>query len=423
MTYASDVDTQPHEALPGPESDDRPRPARWRWGPRRLRDEVGAAFWRGLEFLGAASAMQASAVVLSGLEKHSGAPLRALYFGSGHHRAYLLALTYREYRVEARHDGLRAWHARRWIDRLGDGVDLIFADLPWPYDRLLAGQTFVAMPAWINQRMPLPARWQDVYAQLRPSARREDMRLLRKHRFEASLTRDRQAVRRFYEEMYAPRLARRFGEAAYVEPRGKIDYCVNTGTLMEIRRAGRLVAAQVLWEDRGSLQFLWAGTVDGASTPPSRGVYPALFYYGILHAFERGCTEVDYGGSRPLLSDGTFQLKRRWGGTVFDGWSRETLLVRPNRLDPASRSFFANNPLVTRTRDGLVGRLLNPGSQVAPEQIARAAQIYGTPGLRALRLYLMQTPPPETREAARALPGIELVDLSVEPDPAIAFCR
>ncbi len=389
----------------------------------RLRSMAERGYWTLREYLDSAATDSASAELVSGLEKHSGEPLRALYFGSGHHRAYLLDLIYREHRVDSRQEGLKAWNARRPIERLGRDVDLVLADLPWPYQKLLAGGGFMASPAWVCQRMALAERWEDVFGPLRRSARREDLRGIRKHGFEAGLVNGEPAVRRFYEELYVPHLKRRFGEAAYVEPPWKIRYCVEHGALMEIRRDGRLVAAQVLWDDRGSLQFLWAGIVDEEFAAQSRGVFPALFYFGILRAFENGCTEVDYCGSRPVLTDGTFRLKRRWGGRVFDGWSLDTLMIRPNNFGQANRAFFANHPLIVRTTQGLVGKVMLDNGPVGPEAVASAAHLYATAGVDALRLDSLQPPQPGAWDAVRSTAAIELVDLSGEPRPEIAYCR
>jgi hypothetical protein len=383
---------------------------------------VERAYWESNEYLESATTRVASALVLSGLEKHSGAPLRSLYFGSGNHLAYLLGLVYREHGVDEEHANLRIWNARRWVERHGLDVDLVMADMPWPYQRLLSGRGFVEVPAWVNQRIPLGAQWQDVLAQLRRSARGEDMRSIRKHGLESRLVREEEAVRRFYEEMYVPHLTRRFGDAAYIEPEWKIRYCVENGTLMEILRDGQVVAAQVLWGNRGSMHFLWSGTVDEEYGAQSRGVFPALYYFGLLHAFEGGYGEVDYCGSRPVLTDGIIQMKRRWGGQVFDGWSRDTLFIQPRNFGQANLEFLRNNPLIARCRDELVGKVFFGAEPVGPEQLARAEQVYATPGISAIRLYSLQQPQGESMDALRSTPGIQLVDLSAEPQPEAAFC-
>ncbi|MGH8249530.1 MAG: GNAT family N-acetyltransferase [Steroidobacteraceae bacterium] len=410
-------------ALPEPVSADRPAPLPPPRGFARLRSALERSYWECMEFLESAANRRARAIVMSGAEKHSGLPLRVLYFGSGNHLAWVQGLLYREHRVLEEHSGLKVWNARSRIAQHRSAVDLVVADLPWPWQRLLTGQVMVEVPAWINQRMPLPGKWQDVFGQLRRSARGEDMRSIRKHRLEYRLVRDEEAVRRFYDELYVPHLTRRFGAAAYIEPAWKIAWCVETGTLMEIRRGGQLVAAQVLWGNRGSMHFLWSGALGEEFGSHSRGVFPALYYYGILHSFEQGCDEVDYCGSRPVLSDGIVQLKRRWGGRVFDGWSRDTLFIRPLHLRDANRELLARNPLIARRDGGLVGKLFFGTEPVGPADVERTEQLYATPGITEIRLYSLLPPLPETLEAARARPAIEIVDLSAEPDPAAAYCR
>jgi len=392
-------------------------------GLAHLKSAAERAYWESLEYLESAAQCNATGLVLSGEEKHSGAPLRLLYFGSGNHLAYVRGLVYRECRVEEESAGLRIWNARRWIADGERTVDMVIADLPWPWHRLLRGCGLIEAPAWVNQRMTLPRHWPEVLQKLRRSARGEDMRSIRKHRLAFRLVRDEEAIRRFYEDMYVPHLTRRFGEAAYIEPEWKIRYCVENGTLMEIRRDGQLVAAQVLWGNRGSLHFLWAGTTGDEFGAQTRGTFPALYYFGILHAFENGYEEVDYCGSRPVLADGIVQLKRRWGASVYDGWSRDTLFIGPRHFTGANLEFLERNPLIARSGGGLIGRVFCGAQAAGPEHVARAEQIYASSGIREIRLYSLKKPLPEALAAAQATPGIEIVDLSPEPDPVAAYCK
>jgi hypothetical protein len=409
-------------ALPQPVSDARPAPAPGPAGIARLASSAARAWWESLEFLESAAQRHAAGIVLSGFERHSGMPLRAAYFGSGNHLAYVRALLFRDSSVESEATRLPAWSAVRWLDRHGGGADIVVADLPWPWHLPARGRGMIEVPAWINQRMCLPQRWQDVFPKLRRSARGEDMRNIRKNGLEYRLVRDEAAVRRFYEDMYVPHLTRRFGDAAYIEPEWKIRYCVERGTLMEIRRQGELVAAQVLWGNRGLLHFLWSGTTGADRGAETRGTFPALYYYGILHAFENGYDEVDYCGSRAVLTDGIFQLKRRWGASVYDGWSRDSLFLAVRHCAGANFEFLTRNPLIARARGGLVGKVFC-GEAARAADVERARQSYASDGVREIRLYSLAPPLEDAVAAARASPGVEIVDLSGAQDPAAAYCR
>jgi hypothetical protein len=410
-------------ALREPNSRTRPTPPAPAPGLARLRSAVERGYWELREYLDSTATCAATGLVVSGLEKHSGTPLKLLYFGSGNHLAYVLGLVYREHRVDEELGNLRIWNAGRWAESRDRDCDLVIADLPWPWHRLLRGRGFIEVPAWVNQRMPLPEQWQDVFSQLRRSARGEDMRSIRKHGLEYRLVREEEAVRRFYEEMYVPHLTRRFGDAAYIEPEWKIRYCVENGTLMEVLRDGQVVAAQVLWGNQGSLHFLWSGTVGDEYGAQSRGVFPALYYFGLLHAFEGGYREVDYCGSRPVLTDGIVQLKRRWGGQVFDGWSRDTLFIRPQNLGQANLGFLCNNPVIARCRGELVGKVIFANEPVGAEQVVRAEQVYATSGISTIRLYSLQPPQQEAWNVMRSTPGVEIVDLSGDSRPESAYCN
>ena len=393
-------------------------------GPRgfaHLRSAAERAYWDAMEFLESAGSRRAGALVYSGAERHTGAPLRLFYFGSGNHLAWIRDTAFSSWTLESERLGIPAWRAGRETAAAAGHADLVVADLPWPWSRVLRGRGFVEMPAWINQRFALPAAWPDVFPRLRRSARGEDLRAIRKNELTYRLVRDESAIRRFYEDMYVPHLSRRFGEAAYIEPEWKIRYCVEQGTLMEILRGDDVVAAQVLWGSRGSLHFLWAGTAGREFGHATRGVFPALYYYGIVHAFENGFDEADYCGSRPLLGDGIFQMKRRWGASVFDGWSRDTLFIRPRALEGPALEFLVRNPLVERRDGGLAGKVLLAGA-AGPEDVERSLQVYASDGIREIAIHCLATPSAAALEAASAAPGVKIVDLSREPDATAAYC-
>jgi len=386
-----------------------------------MRSAAERAYWDSMEFLVSAADRRSDALVLAGTGRASGKPLRLFYFGSGNHLAWVRDLAFAESRVESERLRIPAWRARREIERAAPGVDLVVADMPWPWERGLRGRGFVEVPAWINQRLALPVRWPDVFTRLRRSARGEDLRGIRKHGFGYRLVRDEAAIRRFYEDMYVPHLKQRFGDAAFIEPEWKIRFCVEQGTLMEIVRGEEVVAAQVLWSSRGSLHFLWAGTADRTYGAETRGIFPSLYYYGLLYAFENGFEEADYCGSRPLLGDGIFQMKRRWGARVQDGWSRDTLFFRPRSLGGACLDFLARNSFIERKAPGLAGKVLVPGS-AAPADVERVVQNYASDGIREIAIHSLESPAPEALAAAAAAPGTRIVDLSSEADPVAAYC-
>jgi hypothetical protein len=379
-------------------------------------------YWVGREYWESFTTRTARALLVSGHERQSGAPLRTLYCGSENHLPYVLGLLYDDHRVIEEHGPFEAWQVRRWLAGHSGASDLLVADLPWPYHQRLGNRGYLASPAWVDQKLELPEQWDAVFDCLRSSARGEDLRKIRRHGLTYRIVHDEQAIRRFYSDMYVPHVTKRFGESAYVEPEWKIQYCAETGALMEILKEGEVVAGQVLFADRDSLQFLWAGTSGGELGAHSKGVFPALFYFGILYAFERGYRSVDYCGSLPVLSDGILQLKRRWGGAIHDGWSRDTLFFRPTRLNPATCGFLARCPLIVRSGRDLVGKVFHGAAAIGVAEVERAGQLYATAGLRAVRLYSLQAPGPDAWAAARTTPGIELVDLSTTPAPEAAYC-
>ncbi len=91
----------------------------------RVRAGTERLYWQWQEYRESAATREASALLVFGPEKHSGAPLRTLYFGSGNHLSYVLGLLYDEYRVEEEHRHLHAWQRGGWVDGYRNKVDFV----------------------------------------------------------------------------------------------------------------------------------------------------------------------------------------------------------------------------------------------------------------------------------------------------------
>ena len=79
-------------ALPEPRSRNRPAMVEQPGGLARVRAGTERLYWQWQEYRESAATREASLLLVSGPEKHSGAPLRSLYFGSGNNLSYVLGL-------------------------------------------------------------------------------------------------------------------------------------------------------------------------------------------------------------------------------------------------------------------------------------------------------------------------------------------
>ncbi len=102
-------------------------------------------------------------------------------------------------------------------------------------------------------------------------------------------------------------------------------------SLIRVRSKGRVVAAGLAMNFRGSMMLPWTG-----ATAESRPVYGtnALYWAGIQLGIESGCHTFDFG--RSTFGSGIFEFKRQWGPTpVQPYWS--TLYLSPRAAAPRGR--------------------------------------------------------------------------------------
>jgi hypothetical protein len=156
-----------------------------------------------------------------------------------------------------------------------------------------------------------------------------------------------------------------------------------------------------------------------------KGAFSALYYFTLLVGYESGCREIDFLGTRPLLQDGLFRYKRKWGTRVEDSpVPRGDILLQPLRFDEAVRGFLASNPLVVRAGKSLVGKVLLEGGPVTRERLAGAVERLHTPGLSELRIFSRDGFDPEAREwSADPSRGVSVKDLRLSSRPADDYCR
>jgi serine/alanine adding enzyme len=102
-------------------------------------------------------------------------------------------------------------------------------------------------------------------------------------------------------------------------------------SLIRVRSSGRVVAAGLAMNFRGSMMLPWSG-----ATFEARPVYAtnALYWKAIQLGIESGCHTFDFG--RSTFGSGIFEFKRQWGPTpVQPYWS--TLYLSPRAAAPRQR--------------------------------------------------------------------------------------
>jgi hypothetical protein len=364
------------------------------------------------------------AMVVEGNERGTGEAVTSFYMGDQENFGFVFKRLFSDFTVVDRHEGVLASGVRKWITRHAEAVDLLFLDVELLYCRMLRGEPFLRIPHWVRQQYRVPGTWEGVLKSLRKNTRSTDLRKVRKYGLSYRITKAELDFRDFYYHMHKPYLQQRFDDLVIIEPEWRFMRQCRKGELMQVVRDGQVLAGVLLHKAGGRLAYVWVGVKEDISPDMYKGVFSAMYYYTLLYGYESGCEEIDFLGTRPVLNDGLFRYKRKWGTYVTDSpVPRGDILLRPNKLNLALRSFFSGNCFVARDGRELVGKVLFDSGVVCRSDLEGINDRLMTPGLRCVQVYStcgFEEEAVRWRETGSA--SLELVDLNTSPDPALRFC-
>jgi hypothetical protein len=129
------------------------------------------------------------------------------------------------------------------------------------------------------------------------------------------------------------------------------------------------------------------------------------------------------GSFRPLLDDGIYWYKRKWGAGVHDVWRERELLLRPTELRAGIGSFFVHHRVLVRHNRQLIGKFLTDRDALARADVERMARYYVSSGMKCLKIFSTK---PLTGDIARrgyeAVGPVQVIDLTACANPAATFC-
>jgi hypothetical protein len=268
-----------------------------------MRDALREILQRCAELAGP---LRSTIIRLEGPARFSGAPLTALYFGSGMNLDFLEQLFFVSPRrsLLARFGSPLPMRTRKASHELQ--ADLMLGDLPPLWQALLPDDAALRLPAWLSQVVDLPESGPLLPRKLE----REVGRHRRQRGYRVEFSNDEADVRRFYREFYVPYLRARFGPDAVVVPEARMIAQLRGKILAKLYQDDCWVLGLTLAHERKVTRFGWFGS---AQNPLPVGASETLDSLCIQHARDSGARQVVFGGSRPSLSDGVVRYKLRFG--------------------------------------------------------------------------------------------------------------
>ena len=328
--------------------------------------------------------MPCAVTLVHGTFRGRGERIAMLYVGRRMNYHYLLRTIFDEYQ-ETAHEVTNLLAFRKHMVRMSGSSDVVVLDLGWPYNGLVARKGgYVQVPDWLNMVIEFPDRWEDVVGNFRRTARKHDLRLIRRNGYRCEVAGSRAAIDTFYDEMYVPFVSRRHPGDPVIAPRKHVVKRALQGKLLHILRDDEIVAAGVIYPEDDVMFSLWMGLPEKYLDRQPEAAISALYFFGIRHAFDGGYRFFDFTGTRAFLKDGPFQFKRRWGPVLEDAFSPGSILLRPRNGSRNAALFCQEVPVLRRTGDGLEALIVRADGAADEGSFARLEKEFGCAGLERM---------------------------------------
>jgi hypothetical protein len=191
----------------------------------------------------------------------------------------------------------------------------------------------------------------------------------------------------FYDRLYRPTMFQRHGPRERTEAKSVSYECLFRNGRMFVLSEGseRIGGALCHWNRASKTMTLrLLGVVDGASQHYESGAFKAIYHFLIGWCADHGVRRLDFQGTEPFLSKGTYQWKRRFGTRVIlppNHFYDKRLWLQVRNDNPKVRDFLVANPVLTEGPDRALEAVYFCDAQ-RPPRLDYSAK---SPGVAAVR--------------------------------------
>jgi hypothetical protein len=284
------------------------------------------------------------------------------------------------------------WNAAKAIPAAASGCSLMFVEsLESHRHSTRHGEDFF-IPMWLLGEVDLP---RDAAATRKVSG---DLRRIRRHGLEFTITRDLGQFDDFYYNMHLPYVTKTFGNCADPSPYKRMRAFLKFSDLLLIRSQETSIAGQLIMHYKAGPFLGDVGVRDGNREYVQNGAACALYHFGLQYVQEKGCKKAWLGYSRPFLRDGVLQFKKKWSQRVTDSYSNGFTL-RVLSYAPAAKAFLSNNPFIFKRGGLFYGAVFVDGDEpLSIEAMRELDKDYFHVGLSRLCIYRLVATTPAMAE-------------------------
>jgi len=241
---------------------------------------------------------------------------RFIYIGEGESVNYLAKL-YSTGSMPEYATTISLLDLRKKIGNLMAKDSFIFVEVNRFLNFIIPQGFYLTFP-WIRQKVPLK---NEPYLGRKRKINSTFRRKVRKYGYRSRMTRDPEAVFRFYNEFYVPYITDRFHELCFLRSLEEFQHSVQSGFLLQVFDGKKWVSGAICQVSTKSVTVLAFGVHSHHYDLLKHGVLSSVYFFLFDWAEKTGMETVDLLRSRANASDGVFEHKRRWGALAEkDPW-------------------------------------------------------------------------------------------------------
>ncbi len=351
----------------------------------RLPVKVNQGLWRALRLAKAQPIYR-----LTG-STHAGAQGTMLVAGLGPATLYLPGLFFKD---EPRHEHVDTVSVMALARRLRDlraTVDLTLARVDVLLARAFFEKDYLGVPEWVRSVAPVPSSTQDLARG--NGSLRQDLRLVRRHGFHSLESHDETELTEFYETMFKPHTVGRHLSTEYLKSLVEVKQYWRRGCLLWVMSGQERVAGMVVARQKETLMLVALGVREGDENLMRKGVLSAAYSYAMDYGRTAGCTTIDFGATRPSLTDGLLRYKRKWGAILDPRQANPARLLTYWPLTSPSIAAMLNASPLVFSRAGKLCAIHANLSLALPTEMTRGLdQVYCATAGAPLHPLVQQSP-------------------------------
>jgi hypothetical protein len=279
------------------------------------------------------------------------------------------------------------WHLPRTLRARAPSATLIIARVDRIAAQLLFGPDYLRVPDTVDLRLDIPEDLGSLYRGKDNSTLRNDLNRAQRNGLTCEISHCEADLIDFYHRFHVPFVRERFGRFASPHNLTFLRGHFPQGGLIWVMHNGKRVAGSVFGQPDRVPTALALGTLNGDYAVVELGVNTVIFRTLIEHAHHLGRREINFGGSRPLLIDGSLRFKKKWGMRIAKRERSQMLLVHWQRLVHYLADMLTHSGLIFEHQGQLSAiSVLDCTGRAAVDDVTRAYHFLRMPGLR--RLYL-----------------------------------